>query len=67
MFFPTFSRAAIDDSVLRIAGHPNLLSHGEDQCGALAEAHVRVGAGFRGNFALLTTMTAWGGWMMLGT
>ena len=34
VFFPTFSRAAIEDSVLRIVGNQNLVSHGEDDCGA---------------------------------
>ena len=34
VFFPTFSRAAIEDSVLRIVGNQNFVSHGEDDCGA---------------------------------
>ena len=62
MLFPTFSRAAIEDSLLRIVGNLNLLSHGEDQCGALAETHVRVSAGFRGSFASLTRNTAIAQW-----
>ena len=34
VFFPTFSRAAIEDSVLSIVGNQNLVSHGEDDHGA---------------------------------